>query len=72
MWPAIELPKSPLVQPLVDVEPDGSWRHDDAAAGRTSESAEPLLEPGLHSSTSMKSCAVGDVSLHVGVPTNAL
>jgi hypothetical protein len=64
--------KSPEVQPLVDVVPLGSGGITMPPAGWISAFAVPLLVAAFHSSTSLKSCAVGLVSLKVGVPTNEL
>jgi hypothetical protein len=65
----MELSKSAAVQPLVEVEV-GVGGRTMPPAGRMSASAAPLLVPGFQSVTRVKSRAVGEVSLHVGVPTN--
>src|SRR5215211_461454 len=61
--------KSAAVQPLVELEV-GVGGMTMPPAGWTSPLAVPLLVPGFQSVTSVKLRAVGDVSLHVGVPTN--
>src|SRR5215213_599105 len=67
-WPAVKLLKSAAVQPLVELEV-GVGGRTMPPAGWRSASADPLLVPGFQSVTRVKERAVGETSLHVGVPT---
>src|SRR3954466_15091880 len=66
--PDMELSKSPALHPLVELEVSVGGRMM-PPAGWMSASAEPLLVPGFQSVTRLKLRAVGETSLHVGVPT---
>src|SRR4051794_23256098 len=66
--PAMAGVKSAAVHPLVELD-TGVGGSTKPPAGWSGAFAVPLLVPAFHSSTSLKSCAVGETSLHVGVPT---
>src|SRR5689334_9647280 len=70
MLPGVKPAKSSGEQPFVelDVAVGGIARWP--VTGCTSASASPLLLPGFQSVWTVNERAVGEVSLHVGVPTN--
>src|SRR4051794_10506786 len=68
--PGVKPVKSAEVQPLVELEVAAGGMTMPPAAWTCLSVAVPSLEPGFQSSTRVKLRDVGEISLHVGVPTN--
>src|SRR3954451_12989147 len=70
IFPANELLKSAAVHPLVELDVAVGGSTMPPAGLIWAPVASPLLVPGFQSLTSVKLRAVGETSLHVGVPKN--
>src|SRR4051794_28664432 len=68
-WPAVKPLKAAGVQPLVELEVAVGGMTMPPAGSTCPSVTVPLLDPGTQSSTRVKLRDVGELSLHVGVPT---